>query len=166
MTPIALINFEEFTLHEVCSFVVNRIYPAIKHKINIINEYLYDSLIEGLQINNDFGIHFSRLSDEIFQLMRLEEKVLFEFVKSKQLESNSFAVSENSKARMQQHHALIQKSLLELRLTFSHISTALHYKNASLILLDTDLFELESLVKNWVAVVNQRILILNCSERN
>lgn len=160
MAAITLINFEAFTLNEVCSFVVDRIYPNIRQHINIINEYLYESGVDGLQINNEFGVHFSRLSDEIFQLMRLEEKVLFEFVKTKQLENSTFSISENSRMRVIQHHTLIQKLLLELRLSFSQITASIHHKSAPLVLLDTDLFELETLVKHWVSIVSQRILTI------
>lgn len=151
MNEFSYINFNQFSKSQICDLIVGRIYRSINGYIESIYSAIADDLfsqkIEHTAFNNVFLI----LIEEIKQLMRMEEKILFQYVKS--VHASPMASDQIVVQRQQQ----ILQLMLESRIAF-HQLLANNKTSAAKRMIENDLFQLESSIKEWFLSVDQKVL--------
>lgn len=159
---LSFINFSQLCLSQKCDFITNRISP----KISTINKRLlatiYEQLLDNERNKNEFATLFSKLYDELNQLLRLETLVLFQYIKACEEKSQPVNISENSIDQYKKHQLQIQKLILSTRIAFIEIIGTRPFTYIESII-DNDLFLLDELIKEWSLIMNHYILTTNKS---
>lgn len=153
MHEFSYINFNNFSKSQICDLIVGRLYKSLNEKMDGIYTRMADDLFSKEKAYATFNARYLLLIDAIKQLMRLEEKILFQFIKTEATPSTP--IPRDQIITQKQHHIL--QLLLETRISFHQLITNLNISIEKRVI-ENDLFKLESLIKEWFLLVNQKVL--------
>lgn len=151
------IDFSRFTMAEKCDLISHRISQPIAIGNKRLLTTIYEQLVDEDPTTSAFALQFSKLYDELNQLLRLEELVLFQYIKLCQEKQQKVNLSTNSIEQYKKHQLQIQKLLLETRLSFLELTGMRIMQNLEAII-DHDLVQLDNRIKEWVFVMNHYVL--------
>jgi len=153
MNEFSYINFNSFTTSQICDLIVERIYKSVCDILDNTYCYIGDQLFIRDSNHTFFNTNFLLLVDEIKHLMRLEAKIVFPYIK----EEGKHRPQNQSPNVIIQRQKNIIKLLLETRIAFLQLQIGLENSTEKQII-ENDLFHLESIIKEWFLIVNQKLL--------
>lgn len=157
MDNFLLIDFNDFSPPQICSFVVERVHSKIQEKLLYLNNVILSNSIQKMVYATTFHTVYVALVDKINQLIQLEQKVLFSLV-VQQSESNiPIQVPTKSKGLIKQFQHDIKSALLRCRTLFQDLEQDASYHTLTSII-ELELLNVEHLITQWFYVVNKNIL--------
>ncbi len=153
----AFIHFDDLSISQRCDSIVVRMYTSIQAIIKRINTQIFEDL-DNLEVEHSlFGRSFIKLYDAINHLMRLEEHVLFQYIKTSEQTQQTLILRTNSVEQHKKHQYQLQELMLLVRTEYLVLLGTKSYNSIETII-DQDLFQLDFQLKQWIFWVTNSIL--------
>lgn len=159
MRKFPLINFSLFTSVELCDFVSDRVHHEVKRLLAILHNAIVDKEVElfSADIEPMFSLHLMQFEDKCNMLIRLENLVLFPFIKAQALKDAKGRLSEESINHLIKLQEQTRALTIQLRLSINNYLTKVNYKSQDLIIIN-DMIALEMLIDDWISLVQYKLM--------
>lgn len=157
MDNFFLINFEDFSPLQMCSFVTERVHKKLEEKLLYLNNVILTKSVNSSIIITNFHQCYINLVDQITRLIQLEQKILFHLIAQQTDAQLAINIPEKSISLVKQYQSNIKSSLLHCRTLYQDQTLVENYSTLGSII-EYELLNVEHQITQWFYIVNKNIL--------